>query len=331
MIEQLRHDLIATAEELAPSITMYGLSDPSVVPVDPDAYARGLEMRIQVEQALATQKRQEHSELASWSYADGLYYKYGDDIDERISKLRHPLFPEEIAIAHGIDAALEKDNSQPVVALDFGGGMGLSWMRLAAQPRYREAIEESKLAMVVTNLGSKPDTTADASGYTGIPRSMKYINRDFPEYTREDLHWAQENQAYVQYIDANALELPTAHVQTLDGTPVPLMGSVAVVHEHLSLAHTHAPDIALAVFGRLLAAGGVLRSDVATHYHLMHPELFLEITLENGRTVQVNSEYSQQRRLGLIVGSMLLRQTDFAYELDDDADRGIFTRTNAEA
>lgn len=326
MIEQLRNDLQMAAASLAPSVELYGLAKPDNLQVDPDEYVQMLDTRVQVEQAITRLKRQDNKGIGGWTFADGLYYRYGDDLDEDISKVQHPLFPEEVAVARAIDRSLEGQEDVPVMALDFGGGMGLSWMRIAARPKYRKAIESSRLAMVVTNLGSVPEKSIDAEGYSGISRSMRDINKSYPEYTTADLCWAQENQGYVQYLDANSLELPEMAIDLPDGNNLPLKGNVGIIHERLALAHTHVPDLAVAVFGKLLNRYGVLRSDVATHYHLMHPESFSEITVNGGEVISVTEEYSYQRRLGLIIGSMMLRQSDYSYELEEQNDVGVFSR-----
>jgi len=99
-----------------------------------------------------------------------------------------------------------------------------------------------------------------------------------------------------------------------------------IVHERLALAHTHIPDLVFASFETLLNSRGTLHSEAATYYHLMHPEQFNEITVQDGRTVRITAEYSQQRRLALAIGSMMLRMQGFSYSTDSKQHAGIFER-----
>jgi len=329
-LDQLKWSVQAAAKDLAPSVTLRGRAEPHELPIKPKEYTRMLETRLRVEQAITRQYRQQGDDLGNWSFANGRYLGGSFAWNKDLTYSNHPLTSLESLIAKSIDHSLEKSDNKPVVALDFGGGRGLSWMRIASQPTYKEAIDRGQLVMAVTNLGSVPDQTPDRSGYTGIARSLSTTNRidrlyGETSFQTEDLQWAQESQHHVQYLDANALELSDMTVALPDGTPLPLMGNVGVIHESYALVHTHAPDLALANFGTLLSPGGTLYSQAAMYYHFMHSEQSTQVTLDDGEVVAMDDSYSHQRQVALVVGStMLQQQPDFSYAVDDD--RGIFRR-----
>jgi hypothetical protein len=289
--------------------------------------------RLQVEWAIADQHRAANVDVGGWPVGQGLYQHWGDNWDYEAPIGKHPLVSMETDIANNIGTRLgESSDDNPVIALDFGGGLGLSWMRIAAQPANKQAIKEGRLAMVATNLGEMPDQSRDSDGYSGIARSMNRRNNLDPSRDSrascldEGLRWVQENQDLVRYLDANALELADMSIDLPNGH-VPLVGNVAVVHEHYALAHTHVPDLALAIFSKLLNSTGTLYSDAATYYHLMHPELFSRISLRNGKTIQITEKYSEQRRLALAIGSKMLQNQGLSYRQDAARDVGIFNRS----
>ena len=332
-IEQLRYTVQDAAERLAPAITLYGLRDPHTLDIDPEEYSRVLDTRLQVEWAIANQHRQDGGDLGAWSFAKGLYNRYGDgwDCDAPIGK--QPLVSDELIVAENVDRLLEgRPNGEPVVVLDFGGGLGMSWMRIASKPKYSTAIEEGQLVMVVSNLGSVPDKSPDSEGYSGIARNMNSTNKLEREnrfrtsFSNEDLQWVQQNQNRVQYFDANALELADMSMHLPDGTQLPVIGNVDVIYERLALEHTHVPDLALASFSELLSNQGTLYSNVATYYHIMHPSQSSEVPLENGEVVRMTDEYYNQRRLALAIGSKMLLLHGFSYRLDEQNHKGVFSR-----
>jgi hypothetical protein len=319
-IEGLDQSVQATAEALAPGLTLYGLSTPAYVPIDPEKYAA-----VRIDRLKAEQEREGNEDLARWSFTEGIYW--GKSWDHSLPISRHPLNGISTSIAHDIDTLLaDRSGDRPVVALDFGGGQGMAWLRIASQPTYRAAIESGRLAMVVTNLGSTPNPLPDWDGLSGIARSMNFSNRiDTTFYKQEELEWAQAHEAYVHYIDSNALELGRQSLELTDGTILPLNKNVDIIHENLSLTHSHVADLALASFGQLLSNHGTLYSDAAQAYHMVQGSSHRTITTESGETIQLTEDYEDQRRIALIVGSQLLQQT-FAYSVSDSNHRGIFTR-----
>lgn len=280
------------------------------------------------------QGEDEHGSVG-WSYSDGLYYRVDDaEWDKSTVVGKHSLASTERLVSDKIDAALkEADGSRPVVAMDFGGGWGLSWLRIAAQARHRDAIQDGRLAMVVTNLGYTPAEKPDDDGYVGIARAMNIDNVLFEQGANvvqqpaRDMDWVQENQHLVNYVNVGTLELADMTIPLRDNSEtIPLKGGVDVVHERLSLAHTHVPDIALAAFDRLLSPNGALYSEASTYYHMMHPPQFRAIVTSGDRTIDIDAHYENQRRLGLIIGSKMLQLQGFSYTHLQDHRLGAFER-----
>jgi len=201
-----------------------------------------------------------------------------------------------------LDRALKAKGDQPVVLLDFGGGMGFSAMRVASQPIYKKAIQDRRLVVAVSNLGFMPQDEPDADGYTKIARLMQADNqarRFTPQpYTEQDLRFVQDNQNLVTFVDASVLEL----YNDTSSAPVPLKNNIDILHESRALTHTQVPDIALATFAGLLSPGGVLYLDVRRMSGLRGDA----IDLADGRTVTIDEKYREQRELSLEVGLSLL-------------------------
>lgn len=330
-IEHLQQTVLTEAKYMAPEVVLQGSAGPVAISVDFAEFAPMLDTRVQVELAASNRRREANAEFGAWSEWEGLYRNQGDDWHFEGVLGTHPPVIEERALTQDIDRLLlsRRISGEPVVALDFGGGLGLSWLRLAAQPKYRQAIKEGRLAMAVTNLGSIPNESIH-DDYSGIAGHMNAINKrecandDPPLYLPEDLEWAQENQDYVHYLDANTLDVGLQAVQLPDGTELSLMGNVGVIHEDQALMHAHTPDLAMANFRELLTKDGVLASNAATYYHSMHVVKSNRITLADGRIIPMNEAYSRQRRVGLVVGSTMLQQQGYSYRHDDERYAAIF-------
>lgn len=151
---------------------------------------------------------------------------------------------------------------------------------------------------------------------------------DGPQESQDGIDWVQEHQGLVHYVDANPIELADTEITPRSEGAVSIKGKVCVINERLALAHTHVPDIALAAFGTLLGPRGGLYSRAATYYHHMHPSYPRSITTESG-IIEVNSAYEDQRRLALVIGSMMLRLNGFSYTHLPEQGVAVFDRQPA--
>lgn len=321
-LEEFRTTVQAAAESMTPVIILEGLADPHVLPLNLQEYTKTLGVRLLVEQAVTEKVRQNNGDLGTWTFAEGSYG--ADNYQENTSVTEQPFSTHELQIAQDINRHLQASD-KPIVALDFGGGLGFSWMRIAARPPFNAAIAQKKLIMAVTNLGSTPDQTPDAAGYTGIARVLNSGIREI-SYSNADLDWFENNQKRVQFIMANALELHNTTVSLSDGDPIPLLGNTDIIHERASLMHTHTPDLALACFDKLLGDRGMFYSDAAIYYHSMHRSRFQQIELQNGEMVELDRTYNDQRRLGLAIGSRMLTQQGFDYTVHQKLHQGVFRK-----
>jgi hypothetical protein len=129
------------------------LDGPRHLPIDPEEFGGFLEVRLRGELAIAEKYRgQSHHDSVGWSFSNGLYSRFGDPRwDDSVCCSEPPLTLQESLVSDKIDSALlnETTPTEPIVALDFGGDWGLSWIRIASQPRHKRAIEEGRLAMLV--------------------------------------------------------------------------------------------------------------------------------------------------------------------------------------
>lgn len=338
-VAELRSTVLDAAKTLAPEVVVDGTAGPRPLEIRPRQFARTLTRRLEVEQAIVDLERDgAESDRVGWSLSEGVYHQLRDARWDASTAIGRPgSASKERLVSDKIDAALkEADGTRPVVAMDFGGGYGLSWLRIAALARHRKAIQDGRLAMVVTNLGYTPGDKTDDDGYFGIARAMNIDNVLFEQgarvlqYSPRAMDWVQDNQHLVNYADVSALELADTTIPLRDGSgTVELTDGVDVIHEHYALRHTHVPDIVLAAFDRLLSPAGTLYSDAATNYHMMHPPQFRAIVTRGDRTVTMDDHYKEQRHLGLAIGSKMLQLHGFSYTNLEDYHLAAFERPPA--
>jgi len=192
------------------------------------------------------------------------------------------------------------ESGKPVVILDFGGGRGLSMIRLAT--KHKEDIKNGILVCVVSNLGYADD---DGSGLT-IADMMEVDNakNEQKHYSESDIKFVKENQNLVKFIDALACELPIISIQTPKGS-LSLDGNVDIIHESFAVKHTQAPDVALSVFGTILSDQGTFFLNAQHRTHGASGN----IALSDGRILDIgNSAYEDSRDVALKVGHEILQQ-----------------------
>ena len=293
--------------------------------------------RVAVETALATQARIKRAE--HWRYMDGLYTD-GSFRKASLSEKTRPtdeLGGDERILNVQVKELLAQKKRQgidkPVVLVDFGGGLGLSMMRIAKENR--SAIENGDLVVVVTNLAYLPTEETDSKGYSGIARFMEASNDpstyDATDYTDEELEFAQNNQALVTYLDTTASELATKTIMPKGKRQMPLAGAVDIIYESLSITHTHAPDVALAVFGNLLSEQGTLYLETNNAISMRHLQgENRSIRLADGRIINLSAKpYDDSKGEALEVGINLL-QTSYDMKKSFENDHySIFMKPKA--
>jgi hypothetical protein len=294
---------------------------------DIETYERFLEQRILVEEGLSEKYRSFNSN--NWGFGDGSYRSYSEKSAESGSDLGAPLSGLEKLWAQRIDGSLIKKQGtgSPVTVVDFGGGFGLSLLRISAEERYREAVERGDLILVVTNLGYLPSEEPDEEGYTLIAKSVNARNKSGNNLFRdtEELRFIQDNQHAVHYLDTNLLELQDTAIQIADGKTMSLKGNVDILSERTALAHTHIPDIGLGTFAELLGRDGTLFLSTKKA-NFLEPPQFLEVEAGSGQTINMkDEEYAAQRRIAFGVGiAAMTDQLGMELAEDDPLGSAIF-------
>lgn len=178
--------------------------------------------------------------------------------------LTDPLAGVEQAIDAQIDRLLELKDERPSILVDFGGSMGVSFIRIAA--KRRALIEEGRLAMFVTNLAFAPDfNLEDATGYRGIARLLNTDTRyDYyhhkvypPYYSTEELDFINRNQSLVCYVRGDVRELAMQGMK-VNGQVTSWQNNVDLIHEQKVLIHSSISDYMLPRLGSWLSNTGVL-------------------------------------------------------------------------
>ncbi|MBI3341812.1 hypothetical protein HY024_01685 [Candidatus Curtissbacteria bacterium] len=121
----------------------------------------------------------------------------------------------ELLYAKRVAALIGKSQGEPLIALDLGGGVGRSWIRLAKA--FETDVAQGRVAFVVSNL-QQICSGADA------PSS------EIEEFIRENSH-------LVNYASGDCLELMGGAVDLADDRSVPFAGHVGLVHERLSATY----------------------------------------------------------------------------------------------
>ena len=310
-------------------------------------YEQLLDDRLLVEDVITRDSR-EDTERDTWSLARGDYHNTRGAHPRTNSEnyqLTDPLSGLEQDWEEQIDKALDAKaaTGQPVILMDFGGGLGHSVIRLASQEKYRDAIEKGDLVLIVTNLGLKPSREVDADGYTGIAKGMNSTNHLDPKrsraatnYTRSDLQFIQKYQHRVNFIDANALELTTATITTNTGKEISLLGNVDVINEESAVMHTHVPDLVLGIFAELLSPTGTVYLDAKKSNYMHGPQVqYKKVTVADGRTIYTDTptaqgtEYYNIRGIALEVGVATLQRLGVHLVVDNYLGPAVYSKRNS--
>jgi hypothetical protein len=178
-------------------------------------------------------------------YVAGYYGKAG------LESVSQELTGTEAFLASRIEAHLRLPTPlRPVVALDVGGGVGFSWLRLAN--RFQSRIMNQELVLGVSNIKYHPDDYL----YENVGR--------LPAVWREPIQELYEQVgALVQYITT---DLSAINQLRLRLPPNPRRedpaGKVDVVHERLGpTAWSKIPELHVRRLGRLVSPRGIYMVD----------------------------------------------------------------------
>lgn len=284
-----------------------------------NAFIRGFDTRVEVERAVAQLHRlvaaSSSDPQVGYSFSEGHYpenFSGQPSVDKDKLRLDTPLRGVERVIDGQIETLMStRSTDKPTVVFDFGGGLSVSMIRIAA--KNREAIEEGRLVIGASNLGFVPSSEPDKNGYSGIAKAIYVLGESYdkPPYSNGELDRIQANQDLVAFVDATAEELPDCTIAPSVGNPVRFSDGVDIIHETDAIMHTHAPDLALYVFGRYLTPRGTLFLSAQKANYMQRPTL-RTISLNEGREINFyTDQYAQGRRDALEVGIRLLQKVGY--------------------
>lgn len=300
MISEQPRPSLRTPEMVVNQVQPVIIAQAQKIGLDSRIYQNNFATRVAVEHALAKYYRSS-TKKEEWGLREGFYGADNNRVDEGLGDV-------ELAMNNQIEELLKRRQGEgrPVVVIDFGGGLGLSMIRLASI--HREAIESGDLVIAVTNLGYTPSNDKDAVGYSGVASVLSSNRRQVgrPTFFQDQLQFVQDNQSLVTFLDVNAAELAAQSITPRGRQPMSLDGAVDIIHESYAVMHTHAPDVALAVFGELLGDEGSLYLHTRER-DFMHSVRLPYIQIADGDTIRLdNQEYVRSRRDALDVGLHLL-------------------------
>lgn len=158
----------------------------------------------------------------------------------------------EKSLDHMVEELLAKSEKRPIVVMDFGGGIGLTWCRLAK--KYEEAVKQGLLTFVVTNIESGYDL--DAALNTRVSSEHEGDVVKLVRYAK--------NNNLVQYVEGELIGKDTKDIRSLrklslkvGGRLVPLYGNVDIIHTRMSLLHSKIPEIHYPRLFELMSENGM--------------------------------------------------------------------------
>ncbi len=148
---------------------------------------------------------------------------------------------------------------QPLVVVDFGGGRGVTFSRLATT--FEQNVKREEIAFVVTNLARQPNRPG----------------------------------GLVHFLRADAEELLDARLRLPSGTEIPVVGNVALMHERLALTHGVANDIHFALLGKTFSDRGTF---FMFSRNLTHPSVGLPSYIDPYRWEATEHGTANLRNMG---------------------------------
>lgn len=212
----------------------------------PEGFGNNLGERVKRSNRDVAERRRDNRD--QWGWTGGNYGDYGVYAVEQLGKAfrvyeresQADLLGAEVVIYHDLTRKLNDPAIQkPIVALDFGGTSGLSFIRIANRfEQERQAISRGELVMIVSNLVGFQSDADD--------HSKSSLNKDALAFFNEKHH-------LVQYVVANAKELAKSTTFRLGDVNLPIRGNASLIHEQSALHHSYIPDVDLQLLSRCLS------------------------------------------------------------------------------
>ncbi len=173
----------------------------------------------------------------------------------------------------------EHNIDRPAILVDFGGMVGLSALRIAAQPLIRQKIEQGKIAIVVTNLD-----------FHLSDQSSPSVKELLPFLGMEEQMFIEVFRRMVHYLKGDASTILRSSITLPDERTIQLKGNVDVVHERLALAHGFKNDLDIPRLGKLLSPVGQLWLGTKSNGLMQAADVGLRVN----KTVQSSREQAHQ-------------------------------------
>ena len=196
----------------------------------------------------------------SWNWPLGDYVLWRDDISEN----HHPIrtitnsHRQQVTLTgyevflHDTALNLLKKKRGTVVMLDIGGGAGATWNRLAIA--MRDEIEDSRLALVVSNIVASPDQ--HRKRFETLQEKRPYLTQLHD--TEEIKSSGKDAEGLTQFITGSFFSLRMQRITLPNGQTLRLEGNIDFLNEKRSLTqHTITPELDLPIIGFLLSEYGI--------------------------------------------------------------------------
>lgn len=162
----------------------------------------------------------------------------GNEESQNERRYTKDLFGEEVFFKDTIAHLLKVKVGKPVIVLDIGAMIGMSWRRLANF--YTDQVKAGKIVFVTSNLNN----------------DLKTFIKE--RLTRQEKAFLAKTDSLIQSIEATPAELRRKKINLPNGTLVSLEHNVDIVHESFSMtAWGRTPDIDILRVPGLLSEYGM--------------------------------------------------------------------------
>ena len=171
-------------------------------------------------------------------------------------ELPEELMGVEVTLKKIIDNLLLREKlGRPVIIFDYGGGVGISWCRLALN--FQKEITSGRLVMIVSNI--------EVNYFPSYPVSAHFHELDL----RSQAFNLAKKDNLVQWIVAEPLPSDNGNLKSLRHfnlkENLPLLGNTDLIFSRMSLIHSHIPDLHLHRLIELLSDKGIF-IEASAHY-----------------------------------------------------------------
>jgi hypothetical protein len=212
-------------------------------------------------------------------------------------------------IIRRLERALKKRPPEPVAALDSGGGIGLSWLRLAR--RFQQEVRDERLLLVVSSLHANPETFLDTAQYS-LDEMVGGVLPD-PAEVHEAKRLFEKYGERVLYTATHPAAKGVAMMSRL------AISSMDIVHERRGgVGWSRVPESHILRTASSVALNGIFMihtTDIGQAHGLMHDDQERDVrrngVVEAGRTL-ITPQYGLTMTNNVQTGKAVGRPLDYA-------------------